>query len=331
MEANMTTSIENKQDYLGSVKEVLEIEANAILSLSERLNGEINQTIEMILKCKNRVVVTGMGKSGLIAQKIVATLASTGTPSLFLHPAEGLHGDLGMVTKDDVVIAISNSGETDEILNILPSLKRIGPKMVALVGKEKSTLAEKSDVILSIGKVEEACPLGLAPTTSTTVTLAIGDAIAIALLKARDFQPEHFALFHPGGSLGRKLLLTIQDVIDSNTNNPVVYGDIEVKDVLFEMTKSGLGAISIIGTDGTLEGILTDGDIRRALIEGNHILETPVSQLYSKDPVTITNTILAAEALKIMEDKRVNVLPVLNDKNEPISMVHIHDLTKMGL
>ncbi|WP_273831887.1 KpsF/GutQ family sugar-phosphate isomerase [Guptibacillus sedimenti] len=327
----MTTSIENKQDYLGSVKEVLEIEANAILSLSERLNGEINQTIEMILKCKNRVVVTGMGKSGLIAQKIVATLASTGTPSLFLHPAEGLHGDLGMVTKDDVVIAISNSGETDEILNILPSLKRIGPKMVALVGKEKSTLAEKSDVILSIGKVEEACPLGLAPTTSTTVTLAIGDAIAIALLKARDFQPEHFALFHPGGSLGRKLLLTIQDVIDSNTNNPVVYGDIEVKDVLFEMTKSGLGAISIIGTDGTLEGILTDGDIRRALIEGNHILETPVSQLYSKDPVTITNTILAAEALKIMEDKRVNVLPVLNDKNEPISMVHIHDLTKMGL
>ncbi len=331
MEANMTTSIENKQDYLGSVKEVLEIEANAILSLSERLNGEINQTIEMILKCKNRVVVTGMGKSGLIAQKIVATLASTGTPSLFLHPAEGLHGDLGMVTKDDVVIAISNSGETDEILNILPSLKRIGPKMVALVGKEKSTLAEKSDVILSIGKVEEACPLGLAPTTSTTVTLAIGDAIAIALLKARDFQPEHFALFHPGGSLGRKLLLTIQDVIDSNTNNPVVYGDIEVKDVLFEMTKSGLGAISIIGTDGKLEGILTDGDIRRALIEGNHILETPVSQLYSKDPVTITNTILAAEALKIMEDKRVNVLPVLNDKNEPISMVHIHDLTKMGL
>lgn len=327
----MTTSIENKQDYLGSVKEVLEIEANAILSLSERLNGEINQTIEMILKCKNRVVVTGMGKSGLIAQKIVATLASTGTPSLFLHPAEGLHGDLGMVTKDDVVIAISNSGETDEILNILPSLKRIGPKMVALVGKEKSTLAEKSDVILSIGKVEEACPLGLAPTTSTTVTLAIGDAIAIALLKARDFQPEHFALFHPGGSLGRKLLLTIQDVIDSNTNNPVVYGDIEVKDVLFEMTKSGLGAISIIGTDGKLEGILTDGDIRRALIEGNHILETPVSQLYSKDPVTITNTILAAEALKIMEDKRVNVLPVLNDKNEPISMVHIHDLTKMGL
>lgn len=327
----MTTSIENKQDYLGSVKEVLEIEANAILSLSERLNGEINQTIEMILKCKNRVVVTGMGKSGLIAQKIVATLASTGTPSLFLHPAEGLHGDLGMVTKDDVVIAISNSGETDEILNILPSLKRIGPKMVALVGKEKSTLAEKSDVILSIGKVEEACPLGLAPTTSTTVTLAIGDAIAIALLKARDFQPEHFALFHPGGSLGRKLLLTIQDVIDSNTNNPVVYGDIEVKDVLFEMTKSGLGAISIIGTDGKLEGILTDGDIRRALIEGNHILETPVSQLYSKNPVTITNTILAAEALKIMEDKRVNVLPVLNDKNEPISMVHIHDLTKMGL
>ncbi|WP_226654762.1 KpsF/GutQ family sugar-phosphate isomerase [Pseudalkalibacillus hwajinpoensis] len=327
----MTTSVENKQDYLGSVKEVLEIEANAILSLSERLNGEINQTIEMILKCKNRVVVTGMGKSGLIAQKIVATLASTGTPSLFLHPAEGLHGDLGMVTKDDVVIAISNSGETDEILNILPSLKRIGPKMVALVGKEKSTLAEKSDVILSIGKVEEACPLGLAPTTSTTVTLAIGDAIAIALLKARDFQPEHFALFHPGGSLGRKLLLTIQDVIDSSTNNPVVYGDVEVKDVLFEMTKSGLGAISIIGTDGTLEGILTDGDIRRALIEGNHILETPVSQLYSKDPVTITNTILAAEALKIMEDKRVNVLPVLNDKNEPISMVHIHDLTKMGL
>ncbi|WP_371017757.1 KpsF/GutQ family sugar-phosphate isomerase [Pseudalkalibacillus sp. JSM 102089] len=327
----MTTSINQRQDYLTSVKEVLEIEANAILSLKDSLNGEINQTIEMILDCKSRVIVTGMGKSGLIAQKIVATLSSTGTPSLFLHPAEGLHGDLGMVTKDDVVIAISNSGETEELLNILPSLKRIGPKMVALVGRENSTLADKSDVILSIGKVEEACPLGLAPTTSTTVTLAIGDAIAIALLKARDFKPENFALYHPGGSLGRKLLLTIQDVIDANPNNPTVDENKEVKEVLFEMTKSGLGAISIIGESGKLEGILTDGDIRRALAEGNHILETPVNKLYTKHPITIPNTLLAAEALKIMEDKRVNVLPVLNENTEPIAMVHIHDLTKMGL
>ncbi|WP_273851802.1 KpsF/GutQ family sugar-phosphate isomerase [Guptibacillus spartinae] len=327
----MTTSINQRQDYLTSVKEVLEIEANAILSLKDSLNGEINQTIEMILECKSRVIVTGMGKSGLIAQKIVATLSSTGTPSLFLHPAEGLHGDLGMVTKDDVVIAISNSGETEELLNILPSLKRIGPKMVALVGRENSTLADKSDVILSIGKVEEACPLGLAPTTSTTVTLAIGDAVAIALLKARDFKPENFALYHPGGSLGRKLLLTIQDVIDANPNNPTVDENKEVKEVLFEMTKSGLGAISIIGESGKLEGILTDGDIRRALAEGNHILETPVNKLYTKHPITIPNTLLAAEALKIMEDKRVNVLPVLNENAEPIAMVHIHDLTKMGL
>jgi arabinose-5-phosphate isomerase len=320
-----------KVSYLDSIKEVLEIEANAILALKKQVGKEFNDTIEMILSCKSRVIISGMGKSGLIGKKIVATLASTGTPSLFLHPAEGLHGDLGMVTKNDVVIAISNSGETDEILKIIPSLKRIGAKMIALVGNKNSTLAEKSDIVLSIGKVEEACPLGLAPTTSTIITMAIGDAIAVALLKARQFKPENFALFHPGGSLGRKLLLTIKDIITDLGKNPVISSNVSVKDCLFEMTRSGLGAISIIDEKGTLKGIVTDGDIRRALTKGNYILESTVEELFNANPTFITEELLAAEALRIMEENRINVLPVVNESNCPIAMVHIHDLTRLGL
>ncbi|WP_345840720.1 KpsF/GutQ family sugar-phosphate isomerase [Bacillus sp. P14.5] len=249
-----------------------------------------------------------------------------------MHPAEGLHGDLGMVTASDVVLALSNSGESDEVLNILPSIKRIGAKIIAFVGNRHSTLANKSDQILSIGKVKEACPLGLAPTTSTTLTLAVGDAIAVALLKARDFRPENFAIFHPGGSLGKKLLLTVRDIVDDSTNkNPTSPQGSKVQEVIFNMTDSGLGASSIVDNNNKLTGILTDGDIRRALTKGIDLFNHSIDGLYNTNPTVISEDILAAEALKIMEENKINVLPVVNDEYEPIAMIHLHDLTKLGL
>ncbi|MCV9884486.1 KpsF/GutQ family sugar-phosphate isomerase [Metabacillus halosaccharovorans] len=327
----MPSLTKTESAYLYSVKEVLEIEANAILALKDQIGDEITRAIELILKCHHRVIVTGMGKSGIVGKKIAATLASTGTPSLFLHPAEGLHGDLGMVTEDDVIIAISNSGETDEILKTLPSIKRIGAKMIALVGNKNSTLSDKADITLCIGRAKEACPLGLAPTTSTTLTLALGDAIAIALLKARKFTSENFALFHPGGSLGRKLLLTVEDIIQESKKNPTAPVESDVKEVLFNMTTSGLGAISIIDTSSKLIGILTDGDIRRALTVGEDILNKSVIEFYNPKPITIKPNILAVEALKVMKDNRVNVLPVVDNSGIVVAMIHMHDLTKMGL
>ncbi|OMP66113.1 KpsF/GutQ family sugar-phosphate isomerase [Domibacillus epiphyticus] len=327
----MTNFMKAKSNYLDSVKEVLEIEASAIKELGNHLGDEMNQAIELILKCSHRVIITGMGKSGIVGKKIAATLASTGTPSLFLHPAEGLHGDLGMVTEDDIVIAISNSGETEEILKTLPSIKRIGAKIITLVGNDQSTLAEKSNITISIGKVKEACPLGLAPTTSTTLTLALGDALAIALLKARGFTPQNFALFHPGGSLGRQLLLTVEDIIQETKKNPVAYIDDNIKDVLFIITASGLGAISIVDQSGHLTGILTDGDIRRALTAGSNIFDKLVKEFHTKNPLYAKTSMLAAEALKLMEDNKINVLPVVNENRQVIAMIHMHDLTKMGI
>jgi len=326
----MTTTV-GKATFVEDIKEVLEKEATALLKLKDRVNEEINDTIGIILQCKGRVIVTGVGKSGIIGKKIAATLSSTGTPSVFLHPAEGLHGDLGMVTSDDIVLALSYSGESEEVLNLIPSIKRIGAKLIAIVGNTNSTLARKSDKILCIGKVEEACPLGLAPTTSTTLTLALGDAIAIALLKARNFKAENFALFHPGGTLGKRLLLTVQDVIEGTNKNPIALNTSDIQEVLFKMTESGLGAISIVDVTGKLVGILTDGDLRRALTSGVDFLRQSIENLYNKSPITITADILAAEALKIMEEKRINVLPIVDEANKPIAMIHIHDLTKLGL
>jgi arabinose-5-phosphate isomerase len=268
---------------------------------------------------------------GIIGKKIAATLSSTGTPSFFLHPSEGLHGDLGMVTSSDIILALSNSGESDEVINIIPSLKRIGAKIIGLVGIEESTLGRKSDQVICIGKVKEACPLGLAPTTSTTLTLALGDAIAIALLKARGFKPENFAVFHPGGALGKRLLLTIKDVIEDVNKNPIALSSSSVREVIFNMTASGLGAISIVNGDGKLNGILTDGDLRRALASGLNILEQPIEKIYNQNPVKIKNDILAAEALGIMEEKKINVLPVVDQDGKPISMIHLQNLTRLGL
>ncbi|RST72608.1 KpsF/GutQ family sugar-phosphate isomerase [Siminovitchia acidinfaciens] len=300
------------------------------MNLIDDVNQEMAETIEMILACRGRVIVTGVGKSGIIGRKITATLASTGTPSLFLHPAEGLHGDLGMVTNSDIVMALSNSGETGEVINMIPSIKRIGAKLIAFVGNEYSTLAKKADSMLCIGRVKEACPLGLAPTTSTTLMLTLGDAIAVALLKARNFSSEDFAVYHPGGSLGKRLLLTVNTIIEITKKNPKLNMANTVKDAIFSMTESGLGATSIIDDNGKLVGIITDGDIRRSLGKIKNFMDLCVKDLFNQNPIIIKQNALAVEALNIMENQKINVLPVVNDKNEPIAMIHLHDITRLG-
>ncbi len=327
----MLTNMETNTNYLGSIKEALETEANEILKLKDRLDSGVNDIINMILYCDKKIIFTGMGKSGLIGRKIAATFASTGTPSFFLHPAEALHGDLGKITKDDIVMAISNSGETEEIMKILPSIRRIGAKIIGIVGSKTSTLASRSDFIIDIGDIEEACPLGLAPTSTTTVTLALGDALAVALLKARDFKPENFALFHPGGSLGRRLLLTVNHIAKRKKVNPTTDAHADVKDVLFKMTESGLGAVTVVDEKGQVCGILTDGDIRRELSKGNQVLDKKITDIYTKNPIVIHTNHLATEALRIMEDHNFDVLPVVQKDNKPIALIHIQDLTKLGL
>ncbi|MFC0471080.1 SIS domain-containing protein [Halalkalibacter kiskunsagensis] len=328
---NSISSTQGTTDYLRSMKEVLEKEAQAILELSGSLGESMEEAIELILQCKGRVVITGIGKSGIIGRKINATMASTGTPSLFLHPSEGLHGDLGMVTRHDVVIAISNSGESDEVINLIPSIKKIGAKMIAVVKNSQSTLATNSDIVLNIGNAKEACPLGLAPTTSTTVTLALGDALAVALLEARQFQPEDFALYHPAGSLGRKLLLTVDNIVKTSQKNPLVFTGETVKDALFQMTAQGMGAATVVDSHGFMVGILTDGDIRRAFVLTDNVLETKVEDLCNLTPVVINEGTLAAKALELMEESKVNVLPVINEMKQPVAMIHLHDLVNLGL
>jgi len=312
-------------------KDVLDIESEAILNLKESINGQFVEIVKEILHCPGRVIMTGMGKSGLIAKKLAATLASTGTPSFFLHPAEAIHGDLGMVTKDDIVLALSNSGETNEVLNIVPVIKRIGAKIIAMTGGLDSTLAKNSDYLLNTGVKEEACPLDLAPTASTTATLALGDALAIALLEARDFKPEDFALYHPGGSLGKKLLLKVDDVLHVREQNPVVNLETNLKETLFTMTSTGMGAANIVGDDGKLAGIITDGDIRRHLEKSPDLLNKLVGEIMTVNPKTILKDKLAAEALKIMQEYEIEDLPVVNENKEPLGLINFQDLLKAGV
>jgi arabinose-5-phosphate isomerase len=312
-------------------KDVLDIESEAILNLKESINGQFVEIVKEILNCPGRVIMTGMGKSGLIAKKLAATLASTGSPSFFLHPAEAIHGDLGMVTKDDIVLALSNSGETKEVLNIVPVIKRIGAKIIAMTGGLDSTLAKNSDYLLNTGVKEEACPLDLAPTASTTATLALGDALAIALLEARDFKPEDFALYHPGGSLGKKLLLKVDDVLHVREQNPVVNLETNLKETLFTMTSTGMGAANIVGEDGKLAGIITDGDIRRHLEKSPDLLNKLAGEIMTVNPKTILKDKLAAEALKIMQDYEIEDLPVVNENDEPLGLINFQDLLKAGV
>ena len=315
-------------------QKVLRMEAEAILELVPRVDKHFDAAVERILACKGRAVVTGMGKSGLVGRKIAATLASTGTPSFYLHPAEGIHGDLGMVTGDDVVIALSNSGETAEVLNILPSLRRIGAKIISMVGNPDSTLGKNGDITLNVGVSKEACPLGLAPTSSTTAALAFGDALALALLSKRNFTAKQFAVFHPGGSLGRKLLLTVGNIMHTGKDNPLVHGDTKVQDALFVITDKGLGAVSVVDDHNVMLGVLTDGDIRRGLSKGVGFLQRPVTELMTAKPKTITKDKLAAEALHLMESHRpkpITVLPVLDSERHVIGLLHMTDLVRQGV
>ncbi|ADL13669.1 KpsF/GutQ family sugar-phosphate isomerase [Acetohalobium arabaticum] len=312
-------------------KRVLDIEKEAIENLSDSINGTFVELVEVILNCSGRVVMTGMGKSGLIAKKLAATFSSTGTPSFFLHPGEAVHGDLGMVTAKDIVIALSNSGETTEVIQILPVIKRIGARIIALTGNIDSTLAENADYFLDTSVEQEACPLDLAPTASTTATLALGDALAIALLESRGFEPEDFALYHPGGSLGKRLLLKVEDVMHVRERNPIVTQDQPLKKTLFTMTSTQMGAANIVNEAGKLVGVITDGDVRRKLEESPDLLQLPAKQVMTADPVTITADKLAVEAVKIMQDKEINDLPVINDEQEPIGMVNFQDLLKAGV
>lgn len=319
---------------LEQARQVLRMEAEAVLEQVERIDEHFKAAVEMIMACPGRTVITGMGKSGIIGRKMAATLASTGTPSFYLHPAEGIHGDLGMVTEGDVVIALSNSGETGEVLHILPSLRRIGAKLIAMVGNPNSTLAKNSDIVLNVGVTREACPLGLAPTSSTTAALAYGDALALALLSKRKFTASQFAVFHPGGSLGRKLLLTVEDIMHSGTENPLVKPDISVQDALFVITDKGLGAVSVVDDDNKMLGVLTDGDIRRGLSKGVDFLKRPVTELMTASPKTITKEKLAAQALHIMESNRpkpITVLPVVDAENHVIGLLHMTDLVRQGV
>jgi arabinose-5-phosphate isomerase len=318
---------------LAEAKRVIRVEAEALLNLESSIDGAFERAVEMILASTGRVVVTGMGKSGLIGQKIASTMASTGTPAFFLHPAEGIHGDLGMIMRGDVVIAISNSGETDEVVRILPIIKRLGASLIAMAGNPNSTLAKSGDVFLDISVKEEACPLGLAPTASTTVTLAMGDAIAVALLVSRGFKAEDFAMFHPGGALGRRLLLKVEDIMHSGPALPLVSCDTLMREALFTITSKGLGITGVTGADGALIGVITDGDLRRALGQGTDIINLPASDLMKPKPKRIRHDELAARALQQMEQYSITSLFVFADEEStvPVGIVHLHDLLRAGI
>lgn len=316
-----------------AAREVLHVEAQGILRLADRLDERFEQAVRMILSCKGRVVTTGMGKSGAIARKVAATFASTGTPAFFLHPAEGVHGDLGMVTGEDVVLALSTSGETEELLAILPALKRIGVQMIAMVGRTESTLAQAADVVLDVSVEREACPYNLAPTASTTAMLAMGDALAITVMQEQRFTPEDFAVFHPAGTLGRRLLLRVHDVMRTGDNVAVVHQARPLRDVLFAITRANAGAACIVNDEGILAGIITDGDIRRHLLRDVANLDRPAEGLMTRTPYVVRGNPLAIEALHLFESLPVKIgeMPVLDESGKPVGMLMLKDLLRTGI
>ncbi len=314
-----------------TAKQVIRIERDAITALLSRVGRDFENACEIILKSRGRVVMTGIGKPGFIAQKISATLSSTGTPSLFMHPAEALHGDLGRVTKDDVVVAISNSGQTEEIIKMLPLIKKIGCKLIAFTGNTKSLLAKYSDAVLDVSVKKEACPHNLAPTASTTAMLVLGDALAVSLLKKKGFRAEDFAFYHPGGSLGKKLLLKVSDIMRTGKANPIVRDDMKLKHVLYKITDARAGSATVIDSKGKLVGIFTDGDLRRRLKEGQRILDEPVKRVMTADPIAIAGDHLAAEALDLLRSKKIDEVPVVDKKRRPIGLLDVQDILRAGI
>ncbi|MEW6535951.1 MAG: KpsF/GutQ family sugar-phosphate isomerase [Candidatus Auribacterota bacterium] len=313
-------------DCITLAKKVIRTEADSVRALESRLDDSFVKAVDLIAGCTGRVIVTGMGKPGLIGRKISATLASTGTPSLSMHPAEAMHGDLGMVQKNDVVLAMSNSGETDELTRLLPVIKKIGVQLISLVGNTESTLAKYSDVVLDVSVEKEACPMGLAPTASTTATLAMGDALAICACEKKGFKVEDFALYHPGGMLGRRLLLTVGDIMRKGKDNPIVSESALISDVLLAVTHAHAGAAAIVDSDGKLVGFFTDGDLRRGLEKTRDLVAKPVREYMTRNPYRVKPDCLAAEALKLLKEKRIDELPVVDEENRPVGLLDEGDL-----
>ena len=315
-------------DVLKRARQVIDIEACAVRSLKKHIGKEFVRAVELALRCKGRVVVSGMGKTGIIAEKLSATLASTGTPSLFLHLAEASHGDLGKVTQDDVVIVLSNSGSTAEVKQLLPFLKKIGCSIIALTGNTKSVLAQHSDVVLDVSVEREACPLNLAPTASTTATLAMADAVAVCLLELKGFKEKDFALFHPGGALGRRLLLTVADIMRTGKANPTVGENEKVSAVLLKITQSRAGAAVVVNAGGSLVGIFTDGDLRRHLEKDSRLPERRISEVMTRNPLTVRKDRLAAEALHLLEARKIDEVPVIDAAGRPVGLLDVQDLLR---
>ncbi|APQ13805.1 D-arabinose 5-phosphate isomerase [Pseudomonas oryzihabitans] len=318
-------------DFIASARRTIEVEQTAVAALGERVDASFSEACRLLLNCRGRIVVLGMGKSGHVGNKIAATLASTGSPAFFVHPAEASHGDMGMITRDDVIIAISQSGTSSEILTLLPLIKRLGVPLISFAGNAASPLAKAADVNLDTSVETEACPLNLAPTSSTTVALVLGDALAIALLEARGFTAEDFAFSHPGGALGRRLLLKVENVMHAGDDLPRVSEDTLVSDALLEMSRKGLGMTSVLAADGRLAGIFTDGDLRRALDRGIDVRTTPIATVMTRGGRTAKAQMLAAEALKIMEEHKINALVVVDEAQRPLGALNMGDLLRAGV
>jgi arabinose-5-phosphate isomerase len=316
---------------LASARRVLDIEAAAVAAISRRLDASFTRAVELILQCSGRAVVSGIGKSGHVATKIASTLASTGTPAFFVHPAEASHGDLGMITEQDVMIALSNSGESAELIAIVPLAKRRGARLIAITGNARSTLAREADVHLDAAVAEEACPLGLAPTASTTAALALGDALAVALLEARGFSAEDFARSHPGGALGRRLLTHVRDVMRTGDALPTVPRQASMSHAILEMSRKGMGMTAVLEADGRVAGIFTDGDLRRALDKAVDLRTTPIESVMSANPRTIRADRLAVEAVRLMESHRITQVLVVDEANRLRGALHMHDLFRAGV
>jgi len=322
----------NPLNSLDIAKKVLQTEADAVLSLIDKLDHTFEKAVEIILSSKGRVVVTGMGKSGLVGKKIAATLASTGTPSFFMHPAEASHGDLGMVTADDVIIAISNSGETDEVIGIIPFLKRFNVGLISLTGNHESTLAKAADVNLDISVQEEACPLGIVPTSSTTAAIAMGDAIAVALLTKRGFQQDDFAFFHPSGSLGKKLFIRVKDLMHAGDSLPITPPNAALTGAVMEISSKRLGLTVVAKGDRAMLGIITDGDVRRGIEKwGKDFFDMKASEVMTKNPRVISEDELAAKALGVMEKLAITALVVTGANDQIVGIIHLHDILKKGI
>ncbi|WP_372368062.1 SIS domain-containing protein [Candidatus Uabimicrobium sp. HlEnr_7] len=309
-------------------KEILRAEAEAVLGVMPLIDENFTKAVSLILTCEGRIVVSGMGKSGIIGEKLSATLASTGTPSLSLHPAEAIHGDLGRVVQKDIVIAISNGGETAEIIRLLPLLKKIGAKVIAVTGKPNSTLSSNSDLTLTIGKISETCPLGLAPTASTTAMLALGDALAMCVSKQRNFTREEYALYHPGGSLGKRLM-TVAEVMRVGKNNPVIGADRSVKEAIMTITSARAGAVTIVDENQYILGIFTDGDLRRHLKKSVDLEQTCVGEVMTEKPFTIDSAMLVEEAYRLLKEKKIDELPIVDEEKKCVGMLDVQDLLEI--